>query len=59
MAIYNNGIGVITPEIRQKIQFLGTEPIKTVGEDTPDNWAALGSGVAGYGANEFNKGRKL
>lgn len=41
---------MITPEIRQKIQFLGTEPIKTVAEDTPDNWAALGTGVAGYGA---------
>lgn len=48
MAIFNNGIGVITPEIRQKIQFLGTNPIATTAEDTVDNWAALGTGVAGY-----------
>lgn len=34
------------PQTRQKINFIGTNPIASVAEDTTANWAALGTGVA-------------
>lgn len=33
---------------RQNINFIGTNPISSVSEDTTANWVALGTGIAGY-----------
>ena len=39
------------PEARQNINFIGLNPIASVGDDTPANWAALGTGTAQYNTN--------
>lgn len=36
------------PQTRQNINFIGASPISSVDEDTPANWAALGTGIAYY-----------
>ena len=41
-----NLLGNITPETRQNINFIGTNPIASLEEDTTETWAALGTGVA-------------
>lgn len=34
------------PKARQNLNFLGTNPIASAEEDTPENWIALGTGIA-------------
>ena len=45
--IKNGGTGANNAAIaRQNINFIGVNPIASIEEDTPANWAALGTGVA-------------
>ena len=37
-----------TAEDRQNINFIGANPIASLEEDTSENWAKLGTGIAGY-----------
>lgn len=34
------------PEARQNINFIGTNPIASISEDTPEKWKELGTGIA-------------
>ena len=43
-----------TAEARQNINFIGTNPIASAEDDTPENWAKLGSGFAYINANVLN-----
>ena len=42
------------PEARQNLNFIGVDPITSAANDTPANWAALGTGYASFSSNVLN-----